>query len=287
MKKIILLISILTLILTGCTFKTDIQDKQNDNEIIQSGEVVNENENIVTNNEENVEISIDKTKTEWLTIKDGEEIEVLLNGGMKKINCEIYNLNISAETGACEGLVEFTDVENEKYVSTDFSKYAADFDTDSFSFNTDASQTISNIEFEVGKIIDVITNKEYLVFAIGHLGEDVLLICNDKMEFCTKYTRPYAEHFAETAIFEEGAKVEYPIDEKYKVPVEECFNTEIIYYDLYGMEKEYLDNISYTFEAYDKDEDELKMAKRKVTIENGIIKDEVVEYYTNFISGQM
>ena len=37
----------------------------------------------------------------------------------------------------------------------------------------------------------------------------------------------------------------------------------------------------------DKDEDERKMAKRKVVIENGIIKDKVVELYTNFIDGQM
>ncbi len=211
--------------------------------------------------------NIEKEKIEWLKIKQDEEMQISLNNKVKKIKCSIHNAKTSSETGIVNGLVTFTDIDNKKECSLDFQK--------------------SDMQFEIGKIVDIATNEEYLILAIGYRGKDSLVICNENMEICARFTRPYGENFQNVAIFEGNEKISYPIDEKYYVPIEECYNTEIVYYDLYGMEKEYLDNISYEYEAYKKNENEHIMTKRRITIKNGVIKDNIVNYYKNYVIGNV
>ena len=272
MKKILILILSLVLSLSLVACSNDVKDV-NEN----TGDLNEKPENIVVGSEDSnnqleekddesklQHINIEKEKVEWLKIKKDEEIEIFLNNKMKKIKCSLFNLdsfNYGDYVYECYRLVEFIDVDTGNY------------------FSTDNSISMGDEEFEMGKMIDIVTGKEYLIFKINAQNDNILIICNDNMEICAKFDIYDDAFFYDTQIIESG--------EKKIVPIEECFNTEIVYYDLYGIGKEYFDNISYEYKHYEKNKNEKLMALRKITIENGIIKDEPIKFYTDYELGQV
>ena len=265
MKKIpfLFLCGALSLSLTACT-NSDVKNNVNNGEsnVIGSGEVSGELN--VKDNTNNFYAS--KEKVEWIKIKKDETIDILLNGVNKKIRCSLYDF------GECS----YGDIKYECYRTAKFT-FVDEMNNDLEEFSTANSLSVGEEEYEISKIADVVTGKEYLIFKIKDQTDCILSIRDDNMLCCAEYTLNDCAYFSYLSIHVSG--------ERKVVPIEECYNTGIEYYDLYGATREYGDGVSHEYKDYEND-DKLITALRRVTIENGTIKDEPVGIYTSYGAGE-
>lgn len=266
MKKIpfLVLCGALSLSLTACA-NSDVKNNVNNGEsnVTSSGEISGDLN--IEDNTNNFYIS--KEKIEWTKIKKDETIGISLNGVNKKIKCSLYDF------GECS----YGDIKYECYRTVKFT-FVDEMNNDLEEFSTANSLRVGEEEYEISKIADVVTGKEYLVFKIIDQHDGIFAIFDDNMVLCAKYTLYECENFKYISLNISG--------ERKVVPTEECYNTGLEYYDMYGATREYGDGVSYEYKNYEND-DVLITALRRVTIENGTIKDEPVGIYTSYGAGEI
>lgn len=257
MKKIpfLVLCGALSLSLTACA-NSDVKNNVDNGEsnVTSSGEIYGDlNVEDNTNN-----FYLNKEKVEWIKIQKDETIEISLNGENKRIRCLCYDL-IEQWFGDCS---------YEGYRTVEFA-FVDEMDNVIKTFFMPNSDEIGYEMYEISKIIDIVSGKEYLLLKVDDQLDCIFVILDDDMFFCAQYDMYQCNNFGNIGINMSG--------EFYTVPTVECYNTGIEYYDMYGATREYGIRVPCEYKNCEKSEQMTPL--RRVTIENGVIKDEPIGVY--------
>lgn len=265
MRKIFIISLLGVLILTGCNNIENNQFEQTE----KSGEIINSTEEMNRDNEE-------LNKINWSTIKNGEEKNININEENVTLKLDIENVGFELESYLCYGDVKLTNTSDNGILEFDatFSP-KGDYYVSEQDFDEELEK--ENFAINISKIKDYVTNKEYFIINNDNGYDSIFFVLDEKLNLIMELNAD-TSHW--TAIYKEN-------DIKESVDTIYLYDNQIIYYDAYGdIVTKCGDNIEYIEKSNIASGDERILLKRKLTINNGKVINEVLESYTNYAIGQ-
>lgn len=134
-----------------------------------------------------------------------------------------------------------------------------------------------NFVLNISKIKDYVTNKEYFIINNDDGYDSSIFILDENLNLIMELNAD-TNHW--TAIYKEN-DIEESVETIY------IYDNQITYYDAYGdIVTKYGDDIEYIEKDNISSGEERTLLKRKLTISDGKIINEVLETYTNYAAGQ-